>query len=95
MMKVAAKISMAMLIAGISAGAYAQASASPDDGANATLAPNSAAAGTGAGNNPQPNTGLSKGTDGIISSMRANGTRTTESPLLRPPNRTGVMPRTR
>jgi hypothetical protein len=98
-MKVVANIFMSMLIAGMSAGmsagVYAQGNDNPDNGANSTLTRNSAAPGTVAGNNAQTNTGLSKGSDGIVSSMRANGTRTTESPNLRAPNRTGTMPRTR
>lgn len=98
-MKVAAKFFISMLIVSTSASVFAQETGSPDDGATSLLRPNPAAAGTGAGNNPQTNTGtitgLSKGSDGVISSMRANGTRTTESPLLRAPNRTGTMPRTR
>ena len=94
-MKVAAKILISVLIAGTSAGVHAQASAAPDDGANSSLTRSSAPTGSATGNDPQTSTGLSKGTDGVISSMRANGTRTTESPLVRAPNRTGTMPRTR
>jgi hypothetical protein len=96
MMKVAAKIVMSMLIAGASAGVYAQANGSLDDGANPASTRNPAAPGTSVRNRPQTSvTGLSKGTDGVISSMRANGTRTTESSILRAPNRTGTMPGTR
>jgi hypothetical protein len=92
-MKIAAKIFISMLIAGLSASVYAQASGNPDDGANPTPTRNAAAPATAIGNSAQTSvTGLSKGTDGIISSMRANGTRTTESPNMRAPNRTGTMP---
>ncbi|WP_157766597.1 hypothetical protein [Caballeronia sordidicola] len=101
MMKVAAKIFVSMLIAGMSAGVHAQASGNLADGASPALMPNPAAPGSTmpspsvTGSRSQTSTGLSKGTDGVISSMRSNGTRTTESSNLRPPNRTGTMPGTR
>ena len=94
-MKVAANIFISMVIACMSASVYAQANGQSDNGANSALTRNSAVPGNAAGNNVRASTGMSQGTDGVISSMRANGTRTTESPNLRPPNRTGTMPRTR
>jgi hypothetical protein len=100
-MKVAAmKILRLVLIMGLCGGfggAYAQATNSTFNAKNGTLVRNVDGVGEAQGavppgNSAGTNAGLSKGTDGIISSMRSNGTRTTESPNLRPPNRTGTMP---
>ena len=97
-MKVATKkMLMSVLIIGMSGAAYAQ-SGSATEGENATLVPGATSAGTATSGAMPPSNdlraaaGLSKGSDGIISSMRSNGTRTTESPNVRPPNRTGTMP---
>jgi hypothetical protein len=97
-MKAVTKIFMSALIIGVSGGAHAQAGGGLTDGGNGALvrSTNGAAtrtpgASTG-GDDVRASAGLTKGTDGIISSMRSNGTRTTESPNLRAPNRTGTMP---
>jgi hypothetical protein len=95
------KICMAALIIGMSGGAYAQAGDGVTDSGNGALVPGANSAGTttpGAmapGSDIRAAAGLTKGSDGIISSMRSNGTRTTESSNVRPPNRTGTMPGTR
>ena len=94
------KICMAALIIGMSGGAYAQVGGGVTDGGNGALVQSANGAGTtmttpgatAAGGDVRASVGLTKGTDGIISSMRSNGTRTTESPNLRMPNRTGAMP---
>ncbi|MFK4441916.1 hypothetical protein ABH944_001529 [Caballeronia udeis] len=98
-MKVATKkICFLMLVIAMSDGSYAQegsgvtgvGSAALVQGANgAGTAPPGAAA---TGDDVRASAGLTKGTDGIISSMRSNGTRTTESPDPRAPNRTGILP---
>ena len=96
-MKVATKkMLMSVLVIGMSGAAYAQ-SGGTTVGENGTLVPGVNSAGTATpGAMPPSNdlraaAGLSKGSDGIISSMRANGTRTTESSVVRPPNRTGTV----
>jgi hypothetical protein len=92
------KICMSALIIGMSGGAYAQAGGGVTEGGNGALVQSANGAGittpgaTAAGGDVRASVGLTKGTDGIISSMRSNGTRTTESPNLRMPNRTGTMP---
>jgi hypothetical protein len=100
-MKVATKkMLMSVLVIGVSVGvsgaAYAQ-TGGTTAGENGTLVPGVNSAGTATpGAMPPSNdlraaAGLSKGSDGIISSMRSNGTRTTESSVVRPPNRTGTV----
>jgi hypothetical protein len=94
------KICMSALIIGMSGGAYAQVGGGVTDGGNGALVQSANGAGTtmttpgatAAGGDVRASVGLTKGTDGIISSMRSNGTRTTESPNLRMPNRIGAMP---
>jgi hypothetical protein len=92
------KIFMSMLVIDMPGGAYAQAGGGVTDGGNGALVRSANGAGTmtpGAptvGGDMRASAGLTKGTDGIISSMRSNGTRTTESPNLRASNRTGTMP---
>ncbi len=95
------KICFSMLLIVMSGGAYAQTGSDMTNVGNGALVqgangvggmPPPAAAAVGGGDDVRASAGLTKGTDGIISSMRSNGTRTTESPSLRMPNRTGTMP---
>ena len=92
------KICFSVLVFAMSGGAYAQAGGDVTDAGNGTLVQGVHGAGTPppgpatARDGVRASAGLTKGTDGIISSMRSNGTRTTESPNLRMPNRTGTMP---
>jgi hypothetical protein len=91
------KICFSMLLIAMSGGSYAQAGGGMADVGNGALVQGANGPGTppGAGSvddGVRASAGLTKGTDGIISSMRSNGTRTTESPNLRAPNRTGTMP---
>lgn len=97
-MKVATKkILVSALIIGMSGGAYAQTEGGAADGGNGSLVRSANGVGAavpGAMAGPgdvRASVGLTKGTDGVISSMRSNGTRTTESPNLRAPNRTGTV----
>jgi hypothetical protein len=86
------------LVISLSGGAHAQARGSMGKGENGALVHGVSGAGTtmpGAATGSgelRSSAGLTKGTDGIISSMRSNGTRTTESSNLRAPNRTGTVP---
>ncbi|SRR6266702_2972685 len=96
-MKVATKkMLMSVLIIGMAGAAHAQ-SGGTTDGGNGALVPGVSSAGTATpGAMPSSNdiraaAGLSKGSDGRVSSMRSNGTRTTESSVVRPPNRTGTV----
>jgi hypothetical protein len=92
------KICFSVLVLAMSGGVYAQAGRDMTDAGNGALVQSGHGAGTlapgpaTAGDGVRGSAGLAKGTDGIISSMRSNGTRTTESPNLRMPNRTGTMP---
>ena len=96
-MKIATKkILMSVLIIGMSGAAFAQ-SGGTTVGENGTVVPGATSADTATSaamppsNDLRAAAGLSKGSDGIISSMRSNGTRTTESSVVRPPNRTGTV----
>jgi hypothetical protein len=92
------KICFSVLVIAMSGGCYAQAGGGVTDVGNGALAQSASDAGatqpraTAVGDDVRASAGLTKGTDGIISSMRSNGTRTTESLNLRAPNRTGTIP---
>ncbi|MEA3113075.1 MAG: hypothetical protein QOG58_2874 [Caballeronia sp.] len=94
------KICFSVLVIAMSGGGYAQAAGEMTDVGNGALVqsansagmPPPGAAAAAGDDGVRASAGLTKGTDGIISSMRSNGTRTTESPNLRMPNRTGTMP---
>ncbi|SAL52699.1 hypothetical protein AWB69_05480 [Caballeronia udeis] len=85
-----------VLVIAMSGECYAQAGGGVTDVGNAALVQSGngmgAPPGVAAGDDVRAGAGLTKGTDGIISSMRSNGTRTTESPDPRAPNRTGIPP---
>ncbi|MEA3124186.1 MAG: hypothetical protein QOD67_1205 [Caballeronia sp.] len=98
MIVVTKKICFSVLVIAMSGGGYAQAAGEMSDVGNGALVQSANGAGmpppgaAAADDGVRASAGLTKGTDGIISSMRSNGTRTTESPNLRMPNRTGTMP---
>ena len=92
------KICFSVLVIAMSGACYAQAGGGVTDVGSGALVQSANGAGatqpgtTAVGDDVRASAGLTKGTDGIISSMRSNGTRTTESPNLRAPNRTGTIP---
>jgi hypothetical protein len=98
MIVAAKKICFSALLIAMSGVTYAQAGGGMADAGNGALVQSANGAGmpppgaAAAGDDVRASAGLTKGTDGIISSMRSNGTRTTESLNLRAPNRTGTMP---
>ena len=98
MMIATKKICFSVLVIGMSGGVYAQAGGGATGAGNGTFVQSANGArttppsGTAVGDDVRASAGLTKGTDGIISSMRSNGTRTTESSILRAPNRTGTIP---